>query len=163
MNIDGIKKVQSFGVFFFFCFSREKLPFGDIMAVEAMKGFEDKLLELERKTIMVCYDGSPIAVKALGMVGFSCVPLTARLCLIWPHQLGRIDCWCVSLGLGRQHKNGRMTLRQESNHKRSSYALHFPLVNFTVGFRNWGLHLWLCSPRSYLPWPRTCGWRLGCG
>lgn len=40
------------------------------MTEEAMKGFEDKLLELERKTIMVCYDGSQISMKALGMAIF---------------------------------------------------------------------------------------------
>lgn len=37
---------------------------------DAMKGFEDKLLELERKTILVCYDGSNLSVKALGMAIF---------------------------------------------------------------------------------------------
>jgi hypothetical protein len=40
------------------------------MAEEALKGFEDKLQELERKTVLVCYDGSQLAVKALSMAIF---------------------------------------------------------------------------------------------
>eukprot|EP01127_Copromyxa_protea_P000290 TRINITY_DN10240_c0_g1_i1.p1 TRINITY_DN10240_c0_g1~~TRINITY_DN10240_c0_g1_i1.p1 ORF type:complete len:150 (-),score=43.94 TRINITY_DN10240_c0_g1_i1:64-513(-) len=54
-----------------------------------LKGFEDKLTELERKTIFVCYDGSTNSGKALGTAIFNMCSKSRkdRLLVCIVHQL----------------------------------------------------------------------------